>query len=255
MKKILLPALVLAFIACAFSESKIEKKIALLKNGNWATVSEAREDLIKLEDDAMNALVTLTADSSIVPLTGAEAIVYPGTTKYNGKGTAIDFDLDRVAVRAGWIIEEISFNDFGYRAGTVSDAILLDIRKQHPEEMRKFTAVDVSLAMKGTTQERTKKYTDIAAKVSQWWSQNKTGWSRYTALKDALKSDSPRRQLLALQYLRTGERKINGLSKDSWEKELKSLVLNVSKNGKPGPNEEAKLLLNDTDLYWLSGKK
>jgi hypothetical protein len=46
-----------------------------------------------------------------------------------------------------------------------------------------------------------------------------------------------------------------GLTKDSFDKELKPLVQKIKRNGEDGTDEQAKLLLSDREYYWLKIKQ
>lgn len=41
-------------------------------------------------------------------------LIYPGTEKFYGHGWSISYDIDWIAVRAAWVLEELTFQDFGY---------------------------------------------------------------------------------------------------------------------------------------------
>lgn len=93
----------------------------------------------------------------------------------------------------------------------------------------------------------------LAERVLNWWEDNKASWTRLNALKDALSSNDEQRQGEALQYLRYGETKCDGLTIEKYESEIKPIVESIKKKNN-SQSEQARLLLNDQEYYWYKKK-
>lgn len=60
----------------------------------------------------------------VVPLTDTMDLIYPGAKTFYGHGYIVNYDLDSLAVRAGWVLESITFQDFGFRSNTIQEDTL-----------------------------------------------------------------------------------------------------------------------------------
>jgi hypothetical protein len=224
--------------------------------GQSKNVNKSKDTLVNLGEKAIPKLIELLKDTSFVKLTNTNGLIYPGATKYYGHGGIIDYDIDWISVRAGWVLEEITFEDFGYKQNRITEDELFKLRETNYEsEYLKKGTYKVNFK-DSTDNEILKQYRiQLAIKVEKWWGANHNNWTRFKAIKDALESDNSNRQYDALCYLNFGESKCPGLTKESFENELKPLVKKIRRNGKDGADEQAKELLRDKEFYWLTIKR
>ncbi len=138
----------------------------MLSKADWPKVVQAARSLEGRQEHAIPNLLKLMDREEKVKLVHTADLIYPGADKFYGHGLMIDYDLDWLPARAGWVLETITFQDFGFR------------------------------------QARTQAQRQAAAqKARAWWVKQK-GWKRGPALVEALRSKSVVRQEQALGYLR-----------------------------------------------------
>jgi len=240
-----------------FGQNSVDSLINELRKPEfYPNVSQSKDKLVDLGKQAIPKLIELLNDTSFVKLTNTADLIYPGATEFYGHGYVIDYDLDWISVRAAWVLEEITFEDFGYKQNEISEDDLFKLMKTNYESeyLKKGTykvdfkdSTDINIL---------KKYRrELTVKVQKWWDTTSTDWTRFNALKEALHSTNSNRQHKALHYLRFEKTNCDGLTKSSYIKELKPLVQGIKKNGKDGTDEQAKLLLTDREYYWLKIKK
>jgi hypothetical protein len=252
---ILLGLLVLSQIV--FGQNSVDSLINELKKPEfYPNVSQSKDKLVNLGEQAIPKLIELLTDTSFVKLTNTADLIYPGATEFYGHGYIIDYDLDWVSVRAAWVLEEITFEDFGYKQNQISEDDLFELMKTNYESeyLEKGTyKVDFK---DSTNLDILKEYRrELAVKVQTWWDTTQADWTRFNALKEALNSSNYNRQHKALHFLRFEKTNCKGLTKDSFDKELKPLVQKIKRNGEDGTDEQAKLLLSDREYYWLKIKQ
>src|SRR5436190_20367765 len=76
---------------------------------NWSVVSQAKD---RFEDEGAASLPILTGllhRPEVVPLTETFDLIYPGAKTFYGHGEIVDYELDQLSVRAGWALEELTF--------------------------------------------------------------------------------------------------------------------------------------------------
>ncbi|MEK0336720.1 MAG: hypothetical protein QQN41_04715 [Nitrosopumilus sp.] len=221
----------------------------------YPSVSQSKEELVNIGKDAIPRLIELIKDTSFVKLKNTADLIYPGATEFYGHGYIIDYDIDWVSVRAGWVLEELTFEDFGFKQNQIKEDDLFKLIKSNyqSEYLEKGT---YSVNFQDTTEiGKLKEYRkQLAIKVEKWWGENKDSWNRFEAIKLALNSNNSSRQHKALHYLRFEKTNCEGLTKESYNNELKSLVKIVKTKGKNGAEVQAKLLLQDKEYYWLKSK-
>jgi len=178
-------------------------------------------------------------DDTRVPLTDTGDLIYPGAKHFYGHGFIVDYDLDVLAVRAGWVLEELTFQDFGFSAGQIREDVLLRDTAVHGFETRPLNKV---VPVRSPEKDRIQAAITAAR---NWWDANGARWSRMSALEEALRSANAQRQIRALGYLRYGDTICEGLDLDSYAARLQPVVRRLSKTAPPDVSEQAKLLLRD----------
>jgi hypothetical protein len=182
-----------------------------------------------------------------VRLTNTADLIYPGAETFYGHGFLVDYQLDYLAARAGWLLEAITFEDFGFAAGTISEAPLLEARRRGNH--------DVPLREVLPRAKAAHDFKASAEKARAWWLARSKTWSRLQAVAEALRSTSPRRQMNVLDWLRYGETACDGLSREFFSSRLRPLVQALEKTATPDVRTQAHLLIEDTDGYWWRSKQ
>jgi hypothetical protein len=227
--------------------------VTQLKGADYGKMSAIKDGIENYQREAIPRLITLLKDTSFNKLQNTFDLIYPGAKEFYGHGGIVNYDIDWICVRGAWLLEEITFQNFGYRDLAITEEKLMAIHKQDYSAYMKAGSHKIDFKSK-TPKENLKTYRLILdERVSKWWEDNKDSWTRLNALKDALSSNDEQRQGEALQYLRFGETKCNGLTIESYQKDIKPLIENI-KNRKAGLSEQASLLLNDKESYWYKIK-
>jgi hypothetical protein len=107
--------------AAAAIPAAVERALAELATDAWPTVLRAREVLHAHRDAAIPLLVAAVFRDDRAPLQDTFDLIYPGATRFYGHGWIVPYDLDHHGDRAAWILEELTFRDFGFRSGDIID--------------------------------------------------------------------------------------------------------------------------------------
>lgn len=257
MKKIFVSALLSCFLVNLVISSVhldvFSNEINNFISSDWEQVNKAKLYLENKQEESIPALVELLDEDTVVKLKNTGDLIYPGAEKFYGHGQIIDYDIDNLIIRAGWIIEEITFQDFGFSTIHDRDEKLLEHIKQ---EYKKYLSQDyLNKLEKSTPAEIRNEMKKMASKkAAEWWEENEKEWDRFQGIVDALHSSNNRRQILALQYLRTGKSKCDGLTIESYLDNIKDRVAYLSKSNINRIAEQAKLVLNDHDFEFIKIK-
>jgi len=227
--------------------------IAKLGHADFGDVYQVKDSIVNRGKEAIPILIALLKDTSFVKLKNTADLIYPGADKFYGHGWIVNYDIDWISVRAAWRLEEITFQNFGYHEQTISEDQLIKLHQQNYTSYLQTGSHDIDFKNK-TPKEKLIAYRQMLAdSVSKWWDKNQSSWTRFKALKEALASPDEQRQSLAFEFLRFDETKCDGLTRDSYQKELMPLVQKI-KDSKNREAEQAKLLLDDKEYYWLKIK-
>ena len=215
---------------------------------DWNIVYHAEAELESGDAASLPLLVKLLDRRELVPLTNTADLIYPGAKTFYGHGWLIDYDLDRVDVRAGWALEELTFENFGFAENVIRKEDLLApvLEGQRDVPLRDVNAPDDASA-------REVKRAKALERARTWYRRNQS-WSRYQALKAALSSDDDYRQVKALSWLRYGKTPCRGLSLERYGREIIPLVKALAAHKDKAVREQATLLLGDQGNYWWSLK-
>lgn len=255
---IFIRAYLLVVLSCiclqGFSQAKIDSMINLLKKNDFIKVRSVKDSLVSYQEKSIPKLIEVLRDTSYVKLINTTDLIYPGATQFYGHGGILNYDIDWLSVRAAWLVEEITFQDFGYESSTlINEDTLMKLHEKNYSDYLKKGYHNINFSDE-TPREKLKAYRLILAdSVERWWSKNKDTWTRLGALKQALSSNNIHRQDLALEYLRFDQTMCDGLTIKSYEMEIKPLVKKI-KHSHNSDAEQAKLLLQDNEYYWLKIK-
>jgi hypothetical protein len=172
-------------------------------------------------DRAIPALLDLVDRDERVPLQHTADLIYPGATETYGHGWVVPYDIDWLSVRAGWALEELAFQDFGFRGDMLS---AFDGPSAAPDNR---AARDHRVA--------------AAARAHAWWRAGVAIRQR-DAILAALDSRNPHRRYMALAHLSNhcSEAPIPGLEGKSSRRDLEPRLRRLARRGSPDDRELAR---------------
>ena len=237
----------------AARDSELTNMINLLKQDNFEKIYTVKDKIINYQKAAIPRLIELLKDTSFVKLRNTGDLIYPGATDFYGHGGVIGYNIDWMSIRAAWLLEEITFKNFGYLKSSYYGVNLQELyQKNHAiyigHDLSKLTPED--LATQKTLRRHLVKLADT---VERWWRENEATWTRFNALKDALSDADPIVQGNAIHYMGFESTVCDDLTVDSYESELKPLLLPIAKSGRYEA-EEAKKLYQVNPSKWLAWK-
>ena len=217
-------------------------------SSDWPRVSAAKDTLESSQAKAIPLLLQILERDQKVELDNTMDLIYPGAKKFYGHGGILDYDVDWLSVRAGWALEELTFQNFGFREGAINEADLMKALLSRQPEVR--------LTDPSKTPEIKKRLrAEAIARVKTWWQNANASWNRFDALLEALRSDDPVRQLRALSWIRFGKTKCDGLTVESFNKHIVPEATRLLKSKDEGVRDQAKYLLDDKEGWWLKYKQ
>jgi hypothetical protein len=199
------------------------------------------------------SLIELLNRDEQVKLENTADLIYPGAKTFYGHGRILNYDIDWLSVRAGWVLEELTFEDFGFSESGIDHDELLNaaVAGMRDVPLREVAQIGVD----ATT--RRKHRTQAIQRAREWWEKNQGHWQRLPSLVAALESDNSKRMQCALQWLRFGESPIDGFSKEVYVTTILPIVKRLAQSSNKAVAEQAALLCSDYDKnewYWLNGK-
>lgn len=218
------------------ARTDIASLIEELCGQNWPMVRAAAMRLEAWEEDAIEPLLAVCARDERVPLVETADLIYPGARQLVGHGLVVDYDLNWLVARAGWVLENITFMEFGFREGLID----------HDELLERFSKGDsnwVPEIPREEVQARRQQRLDACERARQWWSSVKSFWTRYAGLRDALACSEPRRNSSALRWLRKAEDGSMEVAKATYEREIIPLLKRLSLSPDRDVSVQASLLL------------
>lgn len=237
----------------SFSQKRLDGMIAELKHSDFSAIYKVKDSIVNYQKDAIPELIELLKDTSFVKLNNTADLIYPGAEKFYGHGWIVNYDIDWISVRAVWLLEEITFQNFGYRDLTINEDKLMSLHKQDYTSYLQTGSHDIDFKDKTPREQLIIYRLMLADRVLKWWDKNKNGWTRLNAIKEALSSIDEQRQSLALRYLRFGKTDCDGLTLENYKKEIKPIIKKI-KRSKNENAEQAKYLLEDNEYYWFKSK-
>lgn len=224
--------------------------VANFRSSDWETVFRAKWQLESLQHESIPALLSLLDTNEIVVLTDTADLIYPGAKTFYGHGWIVDYDLDYMPARAGWAIEEITFEDFGFSEGRIQEEALLD----NAIHGKRDVAMGEVLPVRHEDSARLARVRDAVSGANAWWANQGPTWTRYKGLQDALRSGNPIRQVRALEWMRNGTTRCDGLDPDTYRKDLLSTVEELAHSGNEDVRIQARYLLDDDEGWWWKYK-
>lgn len=222
---------------------------------SWPVVLSAKEAIENTGAGAIETIMPLLRDCRQVKLQQTGDLIYPGAERFYGHGQMIDYDIDIVCIRAGWLLEELTFENFGFSGTHLSDEELLIFAERNFREYFNTPGnLEKCQSMEKVELRRLIRQLSIE-KAEAWWKTGMSGWNRLHALKDALSSADERRQARALFYIRNGKTSCPGLTKKFYATHLESQIRQLAKADLTRISENAKLILLDTRYDWLTIKE
>jgi hypothetical protein len=246
--------LILFFTNLLWSQSaKVDSLfVEFKKDCFYGNVYYSKFNLESMQEKIIPTLIKTLRDTSFVKLTCTADLIYPGADHFDGHGYYVPYNLDWISVRAGWLLEDLTFQDFGYKTIGVDDDYLLNIMKTNYEEYIQKGTYDIEWKNK-TPKEKMNKARLLQAKaVEKWWKENKKTWNRLSAVKEALLSDNVNRISEVIEFLRYGETKCTGLNQIVFKEEIKPLAILLSNSNNKDIKETAALMKDENLNYWLS---
>lgn len=205
----------------------IKKLVDELVSNDWVRVETAKSELESLQAESIPALMELLDRDERVELVNTLDLIYPGAKKFHGHGWMLVYDVDWISVRAGWALEDLTFQNFGFREGA-------DPSKT--ADMKKLIRAEA------------------ASRAKTWWQTARPSWNRFKALLDALRSDDATRQYGALGWIRYGKTKCDGLTLESFNKYILPEARKLSNSTDESVRIQAKHLVEDKQGWWLKYK-
>ncbi len=255
-KKLLIVVIAIGYMLSGFNQEKsVDQLMKNFQSSDWPAVLEAKEDLENMEGKSIPELMNLLGSCPVIKLQNTGDLIYPGAEKFYGHGQIIDYDIDDICIRAGWLIEEIAFQKFGFDGVHVQEERLINyIKYNFPGYYDKGDNMNKLEKMSAAGKRDLIK--DLSIKnAKDWWEEESKDWNRLSALVNALKSDDEKRQVKALFYIRNGKTQCTGLTKNYYKKNIHSIVNELSKVQTKRVSEHAKLILLDMNYEWLKIKK
>jgi len=223
-------------------------------SSDWKVVKLAKISLEDMEASSISRIIKLLERTDTVKLTNTGSLIYPGATKFYGYGQMIEYDIDRIAIRAGWLLEDLSFNNFGFSGCHIA-----------AEDQQNFIKVTFPEYYNNATNRKKiessseSEISIIIFKLSvknakEWWAKEAESWTRLQALVEALKSFDEKRQRKVLFYMRNGETNCTGLTKDYYIDNISREIVRLSGSDTQRVSEHASNILTDTKFQWLENK-
>lgn len=199
---------------------------------DYRKVWRAQLQLESMQEEIIPVLIKMINKHEKVDLINTFDLIYPGAKRFYGHGNILDYDIDWLPDRIGWLLEAITFENFGFE----HRGIALEHRNLYDE---KNIRAKSEMAVRN-------------AKI--WWEENKNNWSRLQAILSALKSNDSNRKIKVLAWLRYGETSCSGFTKKFYEDNVLPLVRKLANPKNDSARDQAKLLLDDKEYYGLSLK-
>jgi hypothetical protein len=245
--------LVLLIMLSAGAQDK-KQLLADFTSSDWQLIKSAKLELENMQGVIIPDLIQFLDSKEKVKLENTGSLIYPGAEKFFGHGQILDYDIDYIAIRAGWLLEEITFNNFGFTGIHLpKDEIIDFIRITFPDY---YNNSGNRKKIESAEQEELRNIVqELAVKdAKEWWNIEGAHFSRLESLVLALQSFDEKRQVKALFYMRNGITKCDGISKDYYYNELIKEIGRLSGSDVQRVSEHAKLILMDTKFEWLALK-
>lgn len=218
MRKRMTRLILLALLACGASAGPLEE----LVGPEWSKVMPAANSLRDGQERSLEKLIEMADDPREIRLVQTGDLIYPGAEHFYGHGFVVNYPLNWVAGRAGWLIEDITFQNFGFSGDLPrGDGLLLKSAQMQGQ-------AEAEGPPDGATPGKLK---EAAQRARDWFRQTRGRWTRFDGLKEAIFSDDPVRQQNALSYMRFQDSDCDGLTVARYQQDLASRVMEIARNG------------------------
>jgi hypothetical protein len=166
-------------------------------------VLEAKEELEKKQKEIIPVLIQLLQSTEYSKLYYSTKLMYPGTKRFIDESyrvQTIPYELDWISIRAGWLLEALTFKDFGFRSTAINIPSIDDIKLNNRIEMNE-KIYTLNWQNRQTDEQIIQSRKLLAEKVANWWEQNKSTWTRVSAIKTALQSNNEYCIIKALDFM------------------------------------------------------
>lgn len=225
------------FLSCKTqkTESKVEKLdtsefehpelISDFISAEWGKVYKAKDSILNIGETVIPDLLKLMDNpKGFTKLQNTADLIYPGATEFWGHGWVIDYDLDWIAIRAGWAIENLTSQHFGFSENVITEKELMDLHKKDYAKYIETGKNDVNFE-----RQKFKELDVIITKAKDWWKSNQDNWTPLSGLKEAIFSDDIYRQLDAIQQMRFTRFNIKGYNQEWFDKEIRARIVELNK--------------------------
>ncbi|WP_078007036.1 hypothetical protein [Flavobacterium sp. KBS0721] len=244
--------LIFSFL-CSNAQNLHEVKIDSLfvnfkKESFYEKVYPAKQELENYQKSIIPELINLLKNEDFIKLTNTFDLIYPGTTVYYGRGYYIPYDIDWISVRSGWLLEDLTFQDFGYQSLEVNNETLMKLVKEnyYKSYLKKGT-YELDWKRKTSVQKKAEIRKVLSKKAEKWWKKNQKRWNKIAAIKEALQSNNENRLRNVFQYLRNGDSKCDNLTWELYNNEIKPIIVALKKtNEYPEVQEQIELILKES---------
>jgi hypothetical protein len=200
--------------------ASVEELIQDLSSDYWPRVWTAELRLESRQAEAVPALIKLTKSTSYVRLRETFDLIYPGARTFYGHGYIVDYDLDWLSARAGWALENLTFQNFGFSRGVIDHDAMFKATVTGKADKPLQDVVD----LKQDPVAQRKLREGASDRANSWWTQQRPNWSRQNAVIEALTSQDPVRAEHAMNWVRNGTTRCEGFNPDF----VKTKILGVT---------------------------
>lgn len=218
---------------------------------DWPTVLIAKENIENRGAEGIPEMLKIMNDCKVHKLQNTGDLIYPGAEKFFGHGQIIDYDIDNICIRAGWLLEELSFKNFGFSGIHLPQNELSDFIKNN---FPVYYGIAENQKQIEASSEDGKRALICALSIENartWWEVSSKQWSRLTSLEQGLNSKDEKSQVKALFYLRNGKTACKGLNQKFYKSKLSKVIEKLSNSSTNRVSENAKLIMLDSDYSWL----
>jgi hypothetical protein len=247
-----------SFVVVVFAQDKndirtrsVESLIRDISSDSWSDrVAPAEKELESRQAEIIPEIIKLLNRDEQVTLKNTADLIYPGAKQFYGHGWVMDYDVDWVDVRAGWLLERLTFQDFGFREGLIDhDEILMTVIKGKSDSYLK----DMNEKQKSELVKREAR-TRAVLKAKAWWQNVNKPWKRFDLVLAGLKGNDSALQYRIFQWLRNDDTKCDGLTIKSFNEMLLPEVKRLANSPDENIKTEVKYLLEDKENWWYRKK-
>ncbi|MBA7531768.1 hypothetical protein ES705_23989 [subsurface metagenome] len=242
------------FYTITWAQADVDQLIKAFNSEDWKTVRTAKESLENLEEKAVPMVIQILDKDEDVKLQNTGSLIYQGAEHFYGHGQIVEYAINNLSIRAGWLIEDLSFNNFGFSGyGIHNEELMGFIRITFPEFYNNANNRKM-LESSSFIELRTLIHKLSVKKAKDWWENEADKWTRLESLVEALQSFDEKRQVKALFYLRNGTTSCKGLTKDYYIDNISREIVRLGSSDTKRVSEHARLILINTKLTWLDNK-